>query len=107
MAFVYSVERNINHSLNKNTQNTFPGEYFNNPLLIKDIERQSSEFQSNSKLDLYLQKSDDSPGPGYYFGKTKPDKVKKLRQKKDILSMLIKNLRENSVYKITNVKEDF
>jgi hypothetical protein len=92
MAFVYRAERNINHSLNKNTQNTFPGEYFNNPLLIKDIERQSSEFQSNSKLDLYLQKSDDSPGPGYYFGKTKPDKVKKLRQKKDILSMLIKNL---------------
>ena len=31
MAFVYRAERNINHSLNKNTQNTYPGEYFNNP----------------------------------------------------------------------------
>ena len=66
MAFVYRAERNINQSLNKNTQNTFPGEYFNNSSLIKDIERQSSEFQSNSKRDLYLQKPDDTPGPGSY-----------------------------------------
>ena len=66
MAFVYRAERNMNNSFNKNTQNTFPGEYFNNSSLIKDIERQSSEFQSNSKRDLFLSKIDNTPGPGSY-----------------------------------------
>ena len=66
MAFVYRAERNINYSLNKNTENTFPGEYFNNSSLIKDIDRQSSEFQSNSKRDLCLSKLENTPGPGSY-----------------------------------------
>ena len=66
MAFVYRAERNLNNSLNKNTENTYPGEYFNNSSLIKDIERQSSEFQSISKRDLYLSKTENTPGPGSY-----------------------------------------
>jgi len=66
MAFVYRAERHINKSLNKNVGNTFPGEYFNNSSFIKDIDRQSSEFQSNSKRELYLSKIEDTPGPGSY-----------------------------------------
>ena len=66
MAFVYRSERNMNNSLNKNSGNTFPGEYFNNSSFIKDIDRQSSEFQSNSKRELYLSRIENTPGPGSY-----------------------------------------
>ena len=66
MAFVYRSERNMNNSLNKNNGNTFPGEYFNNSSFIKDIDRQSSEFQSNSKRELYLSRIENTPGPGSY-----------------------------------------
>ena len=65
MAFVYRADRNMN-LLNKYNNETFPGEYFNNSSFIKDIDRQSSEFQSNSKRDLYLSKVEDTPGPGSY-----------------------------------------
>ena len=66
MAFVYRAERNMNNGLNKNTGNTFPGEYFNKSSFIKDIDRQSSEFQSNSRRDLYLSNIENTPGPGSY-----------------------------------------
>ena len=65
MAFVYRADRNMN-LLNKYNNETFPGEYFNNSSFIKDIDKQSSEFQSNSKRDLYLSKLEDTPGPGSY-----------------------------------------
>ena len=66
MAFVYRSERNLNNSLNKNTGNTYPGEYFNKSSFIKDIDRQSSEFQSGSKRELCLSKIENTPGPGSY-----------------------------------------
>ena len=67
MAFVYRAERNLNNELNRNTgNNTFPGEYFNKSSFVKDIDRQSSEFQSNSKRELNLSKIDNIPGPGSY-----------------------------------------
>ena len=66
MAFVYRAERNINKISNQNTGNTFPGEYFNKSSFIKDIDRQSSEFQSGSKRDLCLSKIENTPGPGSY-----------------------------------------
>ena len=66
MAFVYRSERNLNNSLNKNSGNTYPGEYFNKSSFIKDIDRQSSEFQSGSKRELCLSKIENTPGPGSY-----------------------------------------
>ena len=66
MAFVYRADRNIN--LHNTEQNgTYPGEYFNQSSLIKDIDKQSSEFQSNSVRELYnFKKNNDTPGPGSY-----------------------------------------
>ena len=66
MAFVYRAERNLNNILNKNVGNTYPGEYFNKSSFVKDIDRQSSEFQSNSKRELYLSNIEKTPGPGSY-----------------------------------------
>ena len=66
MAFVYRAERNLNNGLIKNVGNTYPGEYFNKSSFVKDIDRQSSEFQSNSKRDLCLSKIENTPGPGSY-----------------------------------------
>ena len=66
MAFVYRADRTINlQSTEKN--GTYPGEYFNQSSLVKDRDKQSSEFQSNSIRDLYnIKKNSDTPGPGSY-----------------------------------------
>ena len=65
-------------------------------------------FQSTSpRFNTKCSKLDEKRGPGYYFGKTKPDKVKKLKQKKGHFIDANKELIDNSVYKIINNKEDF
>ena len=107
MAFVYRAERNLNNGLNKNTGNTFPGEYFNKSSFVKDIDRQSSEFQSNSKRNLYLSNIENTPGPGsyernilkynypYYHKKSKTkdiyEQIKRNLIPKDILNFLENN----------------
>ena len=66
MAFVYRADRKIN-ILNKEQNGTYPGEYFNQSSLIKDRDKQSSEFQSNSVRNLYdFNKNNETPGPGSY-----------------------------------------
>ena len=63
MAFVYRADRKFNIQ-DKEQNATYPGEYFNNSSLIKDIDKQSSEFQSNSVRKLYdIKKNEQTPGP--------------------------------------------
>ena len=65
-------------------------------------------FQSTTpRFNIKYSSLDEKIGPGYYFQKTKPDKVKKIKQKKGHLININKELIENSAYKVSNVKEDF
>ena len=64
MAFVFRAKRDFKLSeLEEN--NRFPGEYYQEPQLIKNIEKQSSEFQSKSQRGLNTKKFN-TPGPGSY-----------------------------------------
>lgn len=66
MAFVYRADRNMNLQ-NKEQNDTYPGKYFNQSSLIKDIDKQSSEFQSNSIRNIFnSKKENETPGPGSY-----------------------------------------
>lgn len=103
MAFVYRAERIIkNQNLEQN--NTYPGEYFNQSSLIKDIDKQSSEFQSNSIRDLYnFKKSDETPGPGSYESNiiipNKDNFYHKRAKSKDIYEAIKNNLMSKEIIK--------
>ena len=64
MAFVFRAKRNIKLS-NLEENNHFSGEYYQEPQLVKNIEKQSSEFQSKSQRNLNINKFN-TPGPGSY-----------------------------------------
>ena len=64
MAFVFRSKRDL--KLSDVEQNiVYPGEYYKEKQLIKDIEKQSSEFQSKSPRNLHIKKLN-TPGPGSY-----------------------------------------
>ena len=64
MAFVFRAKRNL--KLSDLEQNNFsPGEFYKEPQLIKNIEKQSSEFQSKSPRNPVTNKFN-TPGPGSY-----------------------------------------
>ena len=64
MAFVFRSKRDIKLS-NLEENNHFSGEYYQEPQLVKNIEKQSSEFQSKSQRNLNINKFN-TPGPGSY-----------------------------------------
>ena len=64
MAFVFRAKRDFKLSESEEN-NRFPGEYYQEPQLIKNIEKQSSEFQSKSQRGLNTKKFN-TPGPGSY-----------------------------------------
>ena len=64
MAFVFRSKRNLKLS-EIEPSNVYPGEYYRENQLIKDLDKQSSEFQSKTNRNLPLKKLD-TPGPGSY-----------------------------------------
>ena len=64
MAFVFRSKRDLKLS-DVEQNNVYPGEYYKEKQLIKDIEKQSSEFQSKSPRNLHMNKLN-TPGPGSY-----------------------------------------
>lgn len=64
MAFVFRSKRDLKLS-DVEQNNVYPGEYYKEKQLIKDIEKQSSEFQSKSPRNLHIKKIN-TPGPGSY-----------------------------------------
>jgi len=64
MAFVFRSKRDLKLS-DVEQNNVYPGEYYKEKQLIKDIEKQSSEFQSKSPRNLHIKKLN-TPGPGSY-----------------------------------------
>ena len=102
MAFVYRADRKI--IIQDKEQNaTYPGEYFNNSSLIKDIDKQSSEFQSNSVRNLYdLKKNNQTPGPGSYESNilkyNEPPNHKRAKSK-DIYEAVKNNLMSKEIIK--------
>lgn len=64
MAFVFRAKRNLKLS-EVESNNVYPGEYYKENPLIKDIDKQSSEFQSKTNRNLPIKKTD-TPGPGSY-----------------------------------------
>ena len=53
MAFVFRAKREFKLS-DIEENNRFPGEYYQEPQLVKNIEKQSSEFQSKSPRNLII-----------------------------------------------------
>ena len=64
MAFVFRAKRNLKFS-EAEPNNIYPGEYYKENRLIKDIDKQSSEFQSKTTRNL-AQSKFNTPGPGSY-----------------------------------------
>ena len=64
MAFVFRAKRDLKLS-DIEQNNVYPGEYYKENQLVKNIEKQSSEFQSKSSRDLQKNKFN-TPGPGSY-----------------------------------------
>ena len=64
MAFVFRAKRDLKLT-NLEQNNLYPGEFYQEPQLIKNIEKQSSEFQSKSPRNLLTNKFN-TPGPGSY-----------------------------------------
>ena len=64
MAFVYRAKRDIKLS-SVEDNNAYPGEYYKENEIIKDLDKQSSEFQSQTKRDLPSEQLN-TPGPGSY-----------------------------------------
>ena len=64
MAFVFRAKRDLKLS-DIEPNNISPGEYYKENQLIKDIDRQSSEFQSKTKRNLPVSKFI-TPSPGSY-----------------------------------------
>ena len=67
MAFVYRSERKIRIT-DKEMNNAYPGEYYKEIELIKDIDKQNYEFKSESKRLLSQENISKfiTPGPGAY-----------------------------------------
>ena len=102
MAFVYRADRNIS-MLNKDQNGAYPGKYFNQSSFIKDIDKQSSEFQSNSIRNLYnTKKENQTPGPGsydsYILTYNEPYYQKRSRSK-DIYEAVKNNLMSREIIK--------
>ena len=102
MAFVYRADRKINIQ-DKEPNSTYPGEYFNNTSLVKDIDKQSSEFQSNSIRNIYaIKKNNDTPGPGSYESdiiKYNGPHYHKRAKSKDIYEAVKNNLMSKEILK--------
>ena len=64
MAFVFRAKRDLKLS-EVEPNNVYPGEYYKENQLIKDLDKQSSEFQSKSTRNLPSSKFI-TPGPGSY-----------------------------------------
>ena len=64
MAFVFRAKRDLKLS-EVEPNNVYPGEYYKENQLIKDLDKQSSEFQSKSTRNLPSTKFI-TPGPGSY-----------------------------------------
>lgn len=64
MAFVYRAKRDIKLS-SVEDNNAYPGEYYKENEIIKDLDKQSSEFQSQTKRELPSDQLN-TPGPGSY-----------------------------------------
>ena len=64
MAFVFRAKRNLKLS-DIEQNNVYPGEYYKENQLVKNIEKQSSEFQSKSSRNSERNKFI-TPGPGSY-----------------------------------------
>ena len=102
MAFVTRSERNFNLS-EFEANGTYPGEFFNESSYIKNIDRQSPEFQSNSVRNPINDSRNDVPGPGsygkilinddYYFNHPKKSKTK------DIYEAVKNNLMSKEIIK--------
>ena len=111
MAFVYRAERNISQT-NNEKNGTYPGEYFSQSTFIKDIDKQSSEFQSNSIRDIYgLNKSKQTPGPGSYENNIgtyfKPNyNSNKRAQSKDIYEAVKNNLMSKEIINFIEKNKD-
>ena len=102
MAFVYRADRNIS-MLNQEQNGAYPGKYFNQSSFIKDIDKQSSEFQSNSIRNLYnTKKENQTPGPGsydsYILTYNEPYYQKRSRSK-DIYEAVKNNLMSREIIK--------
>lgn len=108
MAFVYRADRNMNTST-KEQNGTYPGEYFNQSSLIKDIDKQSPEFQSNSKRILYNSKNIGTPGPGSYESniiKYNEQQYHKRAKSKDIYEAVKNNLMSKEIIKFLEKNQD-
>ena len=64
MAFVFRAKKDLKFS-EVEPNNVYPGEYYKENQLIKDLDKLSSEFQSKTKRNLPTTKFD-TPGPGSY-----------------------------------------
>ena len=64
MAFVFRAKRDLKLS-DIEPNNISPGEYYKENQLIKDIDKQSSEFQSKTTRNLPASKFN-TPSPGSY-----------------------------------------
>ena len=64
MAFVFRAKRDLKLS-DIEANNVSPGEYYKETQLIKDLDKQSSEFQSKTTRNLPVSKFI-TPSPGLY-----------------------------------------
>ena len=64
MAFVFRAKRELKFT-DSEPNNINPGEYYKEGSFIKDIDKQSPEFQSTTDRNLPIQKFN-TPGPGSY-----------------------------------------
>ena len=109
MAFVYRADRNMMTNM-KEQNSTYPGEYFNQSSLIKDIDKQSSEFQSNSIRALYNKSNMETPGPGSYesniLTRNEPPHYHKRAKTRDIYEAVKNNLMSKEIIKFLEKNQD-
>ena len=111
MAFVYRAERKINIT-DKEMNNAYPGEYYKESQLIKDIDKQNYEFRSESKRLLSQGNNSKliTPGPGAYeknvvYHDPMYEKFFKTKEKKqkDIYDNLKSNLMSKEIIKFLQI----
>ena len=94
MAFVFRSKRDFKLSEIEDN-NIYPGEYYQEPQLIKDIDKQSSEFQSKSPRNIMTKKFN-TPGPGSYekvsFNQDVFAKFNKYNKPKNIIETIKKSV---------------
>ena len=90
MAFVFRSKRDIKLTSNEES-NIYSGEYHQEPQLIKNIDKQSPEFQSKSPRNLIKTKFN-TPGPGSYeknnFDQDIFEKFTKIKRPKNIIETI-------------------